>query len=59
MQMSRKKIPVAVAIDPDLHAQVDAWIGAQLVPPSRTSVVELALRQFLANNPEKVGDGNG
>ncbi|MEO1109897.1 MAG: ribbon-helix-helix domain-containing protein [Pseudomonadota bacterium] len=53
MDMGRKKIPIPVAIDPDLAKELDDWIAAQPVPPSRTAVIEAALRLFLQKNQGK------
>lgn len=47
MQMARKKIPVGLALDPELLAVLDKWRAAQVVTPSRTAAIEQAIRDFL------------
>jgi len=41
---------VSFALDPELLAQIEAWIAKQPVPPSKTALIEAALRQFLSGN---------
>lgn len=47
MSMARLKRPLNLAIDPKLLARLDAWIARQDFPPSKTAVIEAALRAFL------------
>ena len=47
MNMARKKIPLPVAIDPDLHKRLGDWLASQPVAPSRTAVIEAALKDWL------------
>lgn len=47
MDMARKKKMVSFALDPEILKKLDEWIAAQPVPPSKTAVVEAALRRFL------------
>jgi hypothetical protein len=47
MLKARKKTPLNLAIDTALLKQVVAWISRQDVPPSKTAVLEAALREFL------------
>lgn len=47
MTMPRAKKPLNLYIDPDLLALFEEWIAAQKPPPSKTAVLELALREFL------------
>jgi len=48
--MARIKKPVSYALDPELLAEVDEWIAKQPVPPSKTAVIEAALRLLLKEN---------
>jgi hypothetical protein len=34
-------------VDSDLLARLDKWCASQLVPPSRTDAVHVAIRRFL------------
>jgi hypothetical protein len=43
----RYKKQTAFRLDEELLAQIDAFRNAHLLPPTRTSVLELALRDFL------------
>lgn len=47
MEMARKKKMVSFALDPELLKQLDDWLRQQEFPPSKTAVVEVALREFL------------
>jgi hypothetical protein len=47
MSMARLKKPLNLALDPALLARLDAWIHRQDVRPSKTAVLETALREFL------------
>ena len=47
MEMGRLKKPVTYALDPELLARLDRWIAAQEFPPTKTAVIEAALRAFL------------
>lgn len=47
MNMARKKIPVGLALDPELLAELDQYRDAQDAKPSRTAVIEGALRKLL------------
>jgi predicted transcriptional regulator len=47
MDMSRKKKMVSFALDPEILAKLDAWLAKQEFPPSKTAVVEAALKAFL------------
>lgn len=47
MDMSRKKKMVSFALDPEILAELDAWLAKQEFPPSKTAVVEAALKAFL------------
>ncbi len=54
----RDRKPVAFDLACDLIADLDAWIGAQELPPTKRAVIETALREFLAkrwNVPKKRG----
>ena len=51
--MARNKKMVSFALDPRLLARLEAWLDAQELPPSKTSVVELALTEFLDKREPK------
>lgn len=55
MSMARLKKPLNLAIDPKLLARLDAWIARQDVPPSKTAVLEAALRAFLDAREKRRG----
>jgi hypothetical protein len=44
--MPRNKKMVSFALDPRILARFDAWLASHELPPSKTSVVELALTEF-------------
>lgn len=43
----RNKKMVSFALDPALLKGLDEWIARQPVPPSKTAVIEAAIRMFL------------
>lgn len=45
--MTRIKKMVSLALDPALLQRLDAWIKRQEIPPTKTAVLEAALRRFL------------
>ena len=45
--MPRIKKMVSLALDPDLLRRLDAWAAKQEFPPTKTAVLEAALREFL------------
>lgn len=47
MEMPRKDKPISLALDPQLLAEIDAFIAAQEFPPTKRQVFETALREFL------------
>lgn len=47
MEMARNKIMRSYALDADLLERLEKWLAAQNPPPSRTGVIETALRDFL------------
>jgi hypothetical protein len=47
MSMARLKRHLNLALDPALLDRLDAWIAKQEIPPSKTAVVETALRTWL------------
>ena len=47
MDMARTKIMRSYALDADLLERLEKWLSAQNPPPSRTGVIEAALRDFL------------
>jgi len=50
----RNKKMVSYALDPELLARLDAWLAKQEFPPSKTAVVEAALKAFLDSREEKL-----
>lgn len=53
MNMTRLKKMVSFALDPDLLKRLDAWRERQDPPPSKTAVVEAAIRAWLDARPER------
>lgn len=53
MDMTRTKKMVSLALDPDLLARLDAWIAKQEFPPTKTAVLETALREFLQKREKR------
>lgn len=47
MSMARLKKMVTYALDPALLGRLDTWLAAQDPPPSKTAVIEAALRAWL------------
>ena len=45
--MARLKKMISLAVDPDLLKRLEAWLSKQDFPPSKTAVIEAALRDFL------------
>jgi len=53
MKNTRNKKMLGLAIDPALLARLDAWRLKQDVPPSKTAVLEAAIRDFLNQRDNK------
>lgn len=47
MDMTRLKRMVGLALDPELLDRLEVWRLKQDVPPSKTAVLEAAIREFL------------
>lgn len=47
MLMPRQKKMMSLALDPDLLARLDDWLAAQEFPPTKTAVIEAAIKAFL------------
>lgn len=47
MLMARQKKMVSLALDPALLVRLDKWLAAQEFPPTKTAVMEAALKLFL------------
>lgn len=47
MDMVRKKKMVTLTLDPDLWAEIEAYIARQKYPPNKNTVVEEGLRMVL------------
>lgn len=47
MVMPRLKKMVSYALAPELLDRLEAWLASQQPPPSKTAVIETALREFL------------
>ena len=45
--MPRLKKMTSYALDPALLKRMDAWLSKQEFPPTKTAVIEAALREFL------------
>lgn len=45
--MARLKKPLHVYIDAELAERLDAWLAKQVLPPSKTTLVELAIKELL------------
>jgi len=48
--MARFKKMTSLALDPDLLARLDVWLGKQELPTTKTAVLELALKEFLGTS---------
>ena len=55
----RNKKMVSFALDQSLLEDMERWIAAQTVPPSKTSLIEIAIRKFLENENRKQGSRHG
>ena len=53
--MPRIKKPTNLSIDPALLSRLDAWLARQEFPPTKTAVVETALREFLDKREKRRG----
>ena len=47
MNMTRKKRLVSFALDPELIRRLELWQASQDFAPTKTAIIEHALRQFL------------
>lgn len=45
--MARKKQMVSFTLDPELVERIEAWLAKQEFPPTKTAVMEAALREWL------------
>ena len=45
--MARNKTRISLDIAPELHERLEAWLAKQEFPPTKTAVIEAALREFL------------
>jgi len=52
MDMRRNKKMVSYALDPELLKRLDEWLSRQEFPPSKTAVVEAALKAWLDNRDD-------
>jgi hypothetical protein len=48
-----KKVAVTYTIDPNVLQEFQAWLDRQSIKPSKTAVVEAALREFLQRQKTK------
>lgn len=57
MLMPRQKKMLSLAIDPVLLDRLDDWLAKQEFPPTKTAVIEAALKAFLdgREKPKKLG----
>lgn len=51
--MARLKKMISLALDPALLERLDVWLAKQELPPTKTAVLELALREFLDRRERK------
>lgn len=51
--MARAKKMVGLALDPKLLERLDRWRERQDVPPSKTAVLEAAIREFLERREKR------
>lgn len=47
----RPKKPVSYSLDPALLDEMDKWIASHPAPPSKTAIMEIALREFFERHP--------
>ena len=45
--MARLKKMISLALDPELLKRLEVWMDKQEFPPTKTAVIETALRDFL------------
>lgn len=50
--MARKKKMVTLTLDPELVAELEAWIAKQEFPPAKNAVIEAALRAFFRDKKD-------
>lgn len=53
MVMPRLKRMMSLALEPELLDQLDAWLAQQQPRTSKTAVLEMLIRRFLAEEAEK------
>ena len=53
MDIARKKQMVSFALDPELILRLEAWLAVQEFPPTKTAVIESALRAFLTEREKR------
>lgn len=51
--MEHATISLTVRLDAALHRALETWRSKQQVPPTRTAVIEAALRRFLGRQSKK------
>lgn len=51
--MPRLKKMMSLALDPALIKRLEAWLSKQEFPPTKTAVIEAALREFLEDREKK------
>lgn len=51
--MARRKKMVTFGIEPELYNRLEAWIARQEFPPTKTTMLELALKRLLDNLEDK------
>jgi hypothetical protein len=53
MDAGPRKIAVTYSIDREILQEFQAWLDRQPIKPSKTAVVEVALREFLQRQKTK------
>jgi len=55
MDAGPRKIAVTYSIDREILQEFQAWLDRQPIKPSKTAVVEVALREFLQRQKKTKG----
>ena len=57
MSMPRERKPSTYTLSPAVLALLDEWIAAQEFPPSKSAVIEMALREFIDRRTKREPKG--
>lgn len=55
----RKRTPTNLTLDPELLAQLDAWISRQEIKTNRSAVIEAAIKRFLLSEDNHTANIRG